>query len=148
MNHLINRHPIARRIFFGVSILLALAFVMLTIQLLLGNPRESCNAESVAELMQEIPYFTGTGLLLWAGSLKWPRLRQGLALAAMVVLTLMLPSLHSSICCHESYGEVPFYWGIALLCGYLSYVCLFSGKWFYAVLPGAPLVVFLYLATI
>lgn len=144
---MINNHPIARRIFFGVNLLLALAFVALTVQLLLGNPRESCDAESVAELMQVIPYFTGTGLLLWAGSMKWPRLRHCLALAAMVVLTLMIPPLHSSICCHESYGDVPFYWGIVLLCGYLSYTCLFTGKWFFAVLPGAPLVVFLYFAT-
>lgn len=140
--------PIAKKIFRAVSVLVTCSLIALTLQFVLANPRESCSSESVAAWQEILPWFMVTAVLLWAGCFCLPRLQQWLALAALLVCTLPLAGLNGAICCHESYGDVPFYWGLVLMVGWLSYLLLFTGKAFYAVLSVALLLLALFLYAI
>ena len=140
--------PIAKKIFLAVSVLVTCSLIALTVQFVMANPRESCSSESVAAWQEELPWFMVTAVLLWAGCFCLPRLQQWLALVALLVCTLPLAGLSGAICCHESYGDVPFYWGLVLMVGWLSYLLLFTGKAFYAVLSVALLLLALFLYAI
>lgn len=140
--------PIAKKIFRAVSVLVTCSLIALTVQFVMANPRESCSSESVAAWQEILPWFMVTAVLLWAGCFCLPRLQQWLALAALLVCTLPLAGLSGAICCHESYGDVPFYWGLVLMVGWLSYLLLFTGKAFYAVLSVALLLLALFLYAI
>jgi hypothetical protein len=140
--------PIAKKIFLAVSVLVTCSLIALTVQFVMANPRESCSSESVAAWQEELPWFMVTAVLLWAGCFCLSRLQQWLALAALLVCTLPLAGLSGAICCHESYGDVPFYWGLVLMVGWLSYLLLFTGKAFYAVLSVALLLLALFLYAI
>lgn len=139
---------LSQNIFRGVTILVACVLIVLTVQFVLADPHESCSSESVAAWQEILPWFMVTAVLLWAGCFCLPRLQQWLALAALLVCTLPLAGLNGSICCHESYGDVPFYWGLVLMVGWLSYLLLFTGKAFYAVLSAALLLLALFLHAI
>ena len=139
---------LSQNIFRSVTILVASVLIALTVQFVLADPYESCSSESVAAWQEILPWFMVTAVLLWAGCFCLPRLQQWLALAALLVCTLPLAGLNGSICCHESYGDVPFYWGLVLMVGWLSYLLLFTGKAFYAVLSAALLLLALFLHAI
>ncbi|MDO5463398.1 MAG: hypothetical protein Q4F40_00550 [Akkermansia sp.] len=139
---------LSQNIFRGVTILVASVLIALTVQFVLADPYESCSSESVAAWQEILPWFMVTAVLLWAGGFCLPRLQQWLALAALLVCTLPLAGLNGAICGHESYGDVPFYWWLVLMVGWLSYLLLFTGKAFYAVLSVALLLLALFLYAI
>lgn len=99
---------LSQNIFRRVTIPVASVLIALTVQFVLADPRESCSYESVAAWQEILPWFMVTAVLLWAGCFCLPRLQQWLALAALLVCTLPLAGLNGAICCHESYGDVPF----------------------------------------
>lgn len=138
--------PVPRKIFYGVTLVTACALITLSAQFVLANPRESCNSEGVALWQEILLWWMIAPLLLWIGCFLLPRAQQWLAIAALLLCTLPEIGLRGSICCHESYGEVPQYWAMALLVGYMSYLFLFTGKAFYVHLFCTALaLLFLYL---
>ena len=139
--------PFAKKIFFAVSILLAIVFAALSIRMLLGAPSESCSSDSVAGGIMTFAYITGISILIWAGSFLFSRLREWLAFIALFLQIAPMSALYSSICCHESYGNVPTWMAAALIAGFLSYSLLFVGR---AIIPSqacVALVIYLFLTT-
>lgn len=121
--------PFAKKIFFAVSILLAIVFAALSIRMLLADPSESCSSDSVA------------------GSFLFSRLREWLAFIALFLQIAPMSALNSSICCHESYGNVPTWMAAALIAGFLSYSLLFVGRAIIPSLACVALVIYLFLTT-
>ena len=139
--------PLPRKIFFIVTILLAVIFTSLNIQMLLADTGESCFPESVDKAREFLTRATGGSLLLWTGSFLLPRLREWLALCALLLLLLPMAALNSTICCHESYGNVPLWAALSLTGGFLSYSLLFVGRAFIPSLAGIILVIYLFFST-
>ena len=136
---------VSGKIFLGVTILVAAVFAALAIQMNLADTRESCSSESVASAIPLFTYATGGSILLWSASLLFPRLREWLALLALVILIWPMGALNSAICCHESYGTVPEWAAGALIFGFMSYSPLFGNRTAVASLAGIGLVIFMFI---
>jgi hypothetical protein len=139
--------PIQGKIFYVVTILLAIVFSALAILMLMADPSESCSSESVAGVIPGFACITGVSILLWTASCLLPRLREWLALLALAILILPMAQLHSTICCHESYGNVPVWAAGALLFGFMGYSPLFGNRAAVASLAGIGLVIYMFFST-
>ena len=137
--------PVSKKIFFVVSTLLAIVFAALAIRMNLADTKESCSPESVASIIPFFTYTTAGSILLWAASFQFPRLREWLALLALVILIWPMGALNSAICCHESYGTVPEWAAGALIFGFMSYSPLFGNRTAVASLAGIGLVIFMFI---
>ena len=136
-----------KKIFFAVSSLLAIVFAALSIRMLFADPSESCSSDSVAGGILTFACITGISILLWTGCFLFSRLREWLAFIALFLQIAPMSALNSSICCHESYGNVPTWMAAALIAGFLSYSLLFVGRAIIPSLACVALVIYLFLTT-